>query len=261
MSNEQMSIAEHLDELRTRLIRVIVVVMTAMVALFLLKDIITTLIFAPMQPDFITARLIKGVGEALGDPSLAINATPLSIINTEMAGQFNMHIKISLFGAAILSLPYILFELWLFLSPALEPQQRRGSIHLVWQSALLLLVGLAFGYCLIAPLAINFLGNYSLSESLHNMIEMGSYLSLIINLLLCSALIFELPLVFKLLARLGVVTSGAMRQYRRYAIAVIILFAAVITPPDVVSQLLIAIPLYIIYECSIGIVKRSEGVR
>ena len=178
-----------------------------------------------------------------------------------MAGQFLLHIKSSIVGSFIIAFPYLIWELWLFVKPALPPQQQRQSIRYVIETPIWFLMGLAFGYYVISPLAINFLGNYSVSEQISNIIDVSSFMTTVMSVSFAGGIAFQLPLLIRLLATMGLVTSEGMRQYRRVAVAALLIFAAIITPPDVVSQVLIFIPCYALYEYGIGIAAKIEARR
>ena len=179
----------------------------------------------------------------------------------KMAGQFMLHIKSSVIGAFIVAFPYLIWELWLFVKPAISPRQRKKSIRYVIETPLWFVFGLMFGYFIISPLAINFLGNYQVSDQISNIIDVSSFMSTVISVSFAGAIAFQLPLLIRLLANMGVVTADGMRQYRKVAVAALLIFAAIITPPDVVSQVLIFIPCYALYEYGIGITQRIEERR
>ncbi len=256
-----MSFGDHIDELRLRVIRSIGVLLVLSVGAFMLKEQLIDIIFAPSQPDFILCRLLRWLSQSLSLPEFAINQTPLDIVNTKMAGQFNLHIKASIIAGFICSVPYLLWELWGFVKPALSEELQRACRRLVWQVVLLFFVGLLFGYIFISPLAINFLANYNFSDNIENLIEVPSYISIVINISLAASMIFQLPHVVFVLARIGILTSESMRQYRRLALAAIVILSAIITPPDVFSQVLIAVPFYALYECGIFVAQREERRR
>jgi sec-independent protein translocase protein TatC len=185
----------------------------------------------------------------------------VELFNNKMAGQFMLHIKSSLVGAFVIAFPYLIWELWLFVKPALPPHQRKQSIRYVVETPIWFIMGLMFGYFVIAPLAVNFLGNYQVSDQISNIIDVSSFMTTVISVSFAAAIAFQLPLLIRLLASIGLVTSDGMRQYRKVAVAALLIFAAVITPPDVVSQCLIFVPCYILYEYGIGIAERIEKRR
>ena len=259
--NADMTVSEHIDELRSRLIKSIVALLVVAVVAFIFKGFVLDIIFAPMKPDFITNRLFCRLAALTGVDALCINQSPVDIINTKMAGQFNLHIKSSFIFGLIVAIPFILWQLWLFVKPALTPEVQMQSRKIVWYATGCFFIGLAFGYVMIAPLSINFLVNYNVSSSIANMIEVSSYLSLVLGVSLAAAVIFQLPLIVRILSTIGLLQSSLMRKYRRVSIALIVIIAAIITPPDVFSQMLVAIPLYGLYEYGILIAERIEKKR
>lgn len=264
MSTEEektMSVGDHLEELRRYLVRSVIVMMVAAVVLFMFKGLVIDLIFAPMSPDFPTNRLLGHLAELLNTPELAINQSPVEIINTRMAGQFGLHVKSSLIGALIISFPFLIWQLWLFVSPALSPAVRSQTMRFVVGASVWFFTGVAFGYFVIAPLTIDFLAHYTVSDSIANLIDTGSYLSTVLGVVGASALAFQLPILVQLLATIGIMKASLMRKYRKIALFVILVISSVITPPDVFSMIMIAIPLYLLYEYGITIAERIERRR
>ena len=257
----EMTFGEHLDELRKILVRVVVVFMLLFVALFAIKGIVLDVVFAPIRESFPTNRLFAFMASVMDSEVLRIAPDNIEVYNTKMAGQFMLHIKSSFVGAFILAFPYLIWELWSFVKPALPPQQRKQSIRYAIECPIWFLLGLLFGYYIISPLAINFLGNYEVSDQIKNIIEVSSYMTTVISVSFAAAVAFQLPILIRLLATMGVVTAEGMRQYRKIAVVVLLIFAAVITPPDVVSQVLIFVPCYALYEYGIKIAQRIEARR
>lgn len=258
ISEADMSVGEHLNELRTRIVRSVIVLLVLAVVAFIYKGIILDVIFAPMQPDFITNRFFDWLSGVTGVDALRINSGEVNIVNTKMAGQFNLHIKSSIMGALIVAIPYLLWQFWLFIKPALTIEIQRKTRYFVLQTSAWFFIGLSFGYFAIAPLAVNFLTGYDVSSMITNMIDVSSYLSTVIGVSFAAAIIFQLPLLVTLLSTIGILKAALMRRYRKVAFAIIIVVAAIITPPDVFSQVLIAIPLYGLYEYGITIADRIE---
>ena len=250
-----MTFFEHLDDMRPGLVRSVLVLMVAMVVAFILKEPIMAAIMGPKSPDFISNRAMFALAEQTGSEVLKINQSPVTLINTAMAGQFNMHLMMSLYVALIVTIPYILFELWLFVRPALTTSERRASSRYILYIVLCMAIGTGFGYLILSPLSVNFLSNYIVSNDIVNMIDVSSYIKLVANLIIVSALIFELPVVVHFLSKTGLITAEFMKRYRRHAIIVLAICAAIITPPDVMSMVLVIIPLYLLYELSIKIAK------
>lgn len=257
----EMTFGEHLDELRKILMRVILIFGVLFCVLFALKGIVMDVVLAPVLESFPTNRLFNWMADMMGSDALRISPDNVDLYNTKMAGQFLLHIKSSLVGAFVIAFPYLIWELWLFVKPALPPQQRKKSFRYVLETPVWFLLGLFFGYFIIAPLAINFLGNYQVSEQINNIIGVDSFMNTVISVSFAAAIAFQLPLLIRLLATMGIVTSEGMRQYRKVAVAALLIFAAIITPPDVVSQVLIFIPCYFLYEYGITIAARIEQAR
>lgn len=253
-----MSFFEHLDELRPCIVRSVIAVAVLMVAAFLAKDAIMAIVMGPKSPDFPTNVAMSRLADATGSDALRINSGDLTLINTSMAGQLNMHIMIAFYAALILSLPYVLFELWGFVKPALNDNELKNGRIFFFNVTLCMMVGVLFGYFVLAPLSVNFLGGYTVSDEIRNLIDVGSYISLVMNMSLVCALVFELPVLVYFLSRLGILTAAFMRNYRRHAIIILAVGAAIITPPDIISMILVIIPMYLLYELSIGIAARNE---
>lgn len=255
----EMTFGEHLDELRKILIRVALVFALLFIVLFTMKGVVLKVVFAPITPEFPTNRLFTWLATAMGSDALNIHPENVQLFNNKMAGQFMLHIKSSVVGALVVAFPFLIWQLWLFVKPALPPHQRKQSIRYVLETPIWFILGLLFGYYVIAPLAINFLGNYSVSEEISNIIDVGSYMSTVLGVTIAAALAFQLPLLIRLLATIGIISSQTMRQYRKVAVVALLVFAAIITPPDVVSQILIFVPCYALYEYGITIAKHIEA--
>ena len=257
----EMTFGEHLDELRKILMRVICIFGVLFCVLFALKGIVLDVVLAPVLETFPTNRFFNWMADMMGSEALRISPDSVDLYNTKMAGQFLLHIKSSLVGAFVIAFPYLIWELWLFVKPALPPHQRKKSFRYVLETPVWFLLGLLFGYFIIAPLAINFLGNYQVSDQINNIIGVDSFMNTVISVSFAAAIAFQLPLLIRLLATMGIVTSDGMRQYRKVAVVALLIFAAIITPPDVISQVLIFVPCYVLYEYGIGIAARIEAVR
>ena len=250
-----MTFFEHLDALRPGLLRAVAVMFVTMVVAFIFKEPIMTAIMGPQSPDFISNRAMFSLAEYMNSEVLKINQSPVTLINTTMAGQFNMHMMMAFYVALIVAIPYLLFELWLFVLPALSRRERRYSTLFILYIVVCMALGIAFGYYILSPLSVNFLTGYRVSDNITNMIDVGSYISLVANLVLVCAIIFELPVAVHFLSKTGLLTASFMKRYRRHAIVVLAIGAAIITPPDIMSMILVIIPLYLLYEMSIWIAK------
>jgi sec-independent protein translocase protein TatC len=251
---KEMSFLEHLEELRWHIIRSILAIVVLMIVAFIFKNIIfDKIILAPKSPDFITARLLCRLGERLNTAALCINTQQMNLININMSGQLTTHIMVSLVAGLILAFPVVLWEFWLFFKPALKANEARYAKGAVFAASMLFFVGVLFGYFMLAPLSIHFLSSYEISSEVVNQINIRSYISTLTSICLATGVVFELPIITFFLTKIGLVTPSFMRKYRRHAIVVIFIVAAIITPPDVFSQTLVAIPLLLLYEVSIFI--------
>lgn len=253
-SKDEMSFLDHLEDLRWHLVRSVIAVFCIAVVLFIYNDFVFgTVIFGPKHENFLTYRLMCKFSYFIGaGESMCIREIPFKLINTELSGQFTTHMWISFIGGLIVGFPYVLWELWRFIKPALHEKERKNTTGFVFFASLLFITGVLFSYYIIVPLTINFLGSYQVSADVDNMISMSSYISTVTTLTLATGIVFELPIVVYFLTKFGIMTPDFMRKYRRHALVVILIVAALITPsPDISSQLLVAIPLYILYEFSI----------
>ena len=254
-----MSFLDHLEELRWHLIRSVIAVFVLSIAAFLAKDFVWDyLIFGPAKSNFWTYQMLCKLSDTLQSPVLCIQEIPIDFQNRQLTGQFTMHIKSSLVLGLIVAFPYVFWELWRFIRPGLHKTERRASKGAVFVVSVLFLSGVFFGYYIVAPLSINFLANYQLSNVIENNIDIISFVGVITTLVLACAFMFQLPMVSYFLSKAGIVTPRLMKRYRKHSIVVILLFSAVITPPDVISQVLIALPLALLYEISIFISARVE---
>lgn len=252
-----MSFWSHLEELRGHLIRSAIAIFLLAIAAFISKDFIFDyIILAPKEPYFLTNRVFCYFADYFAAPNLCINKNPVQIINIDLAGQFKTHILISLITGIIAAFPYILWEFWRFLQPALNAKEKANSQGAVWVTSFLFFAGVSFSYFIIVPLAINFLGSYQVSTMVVNQIALRSYISTVTMVTFATGIVFELPIIVYFLSRIGLVTPEFMKRNRKVALVLIIVLAAIITPPDVFSQVLVGIPLYVLYEISIGISKR-----
>ena len=255
----QMTFGEHLDELRKVLMHIGIAFVLLFIALFtFFKGDIINIVFNPSESDFITNRLFARLAELTGTEALKINANPLNLYNNKIAGQFMLHIKASAVGALVIAFPYIIGQLWGFVKPALSLTMKRRTRLIVWKIVFWFFLGVAFSYFIIAPLGINFLANYEANGSIQNIIDVSSYISTVLGVCLAAGLVFQLPLLIRLLASIGIITSAWLRKNRKIAIVVILALSALITPPDIISQLLIFVPFYILYEYGISIAKNIE---
>ena len=264
---KEMSFVEHLDELRIHIIRIVVALcVSAVFVFFATKTILKYVIFGPLNEDFPTYKLMCQLSKQLdlGD-TMCYSPTPINLITLDMGEAFLLHIKICFFGGFILAFPYILWELWKFIKPALYSKEIKAANGIVLVSSFLFTTGICFGYFVLAPFAINFLVGYELpmvnAASSGNLIKATSLINYMIMFTMPVGIIFELPIVVYYLSRMGLVTDTLMRNYRRHSIIVILIIAALVTPPDVMTQVIIGIPIYFLYEISISIVARQTKKR
>jgi len=252
-----MSFWGHLEELRGHLIRSALAIVSGAIVAFLAKDFIfNTIILAPKETYFFTNRLFCHISRELSLPALCINAKPLQLINIDMAGQFTTHIFTSLIAGLIIAVPYVIWEIWRFIKPGLEPREKENAGGAVLVTSFLFLTGVIFAYFLIVPLSVNFLGNYQVSTLVENQVALRSYIRLVTTITLATGVVFELPIFVYFLSKAGLLTPEFMKKNRKLAYVLIITLSAIITPPDVFSQIMVGIPLIFLYEISIGICKR-----
>ena len=259
---EGMSFLDHLEALRWHLFRAVSAVLIFTVAAFIAKDFVFgVLILGPSKVDFWTYRVLCDLGNYVGIPALCINDLPFTIQSRQMTGQFSMHMTSSLVVGLIAAFPYLFYEVWRFISPGLYAKERNAARGAVFFVSFLFLSGALFGYYVLTPMSINFLANYQLDPSIANEFDITSYVSTLSMLVLASAIMFQLPVVVYFLSMSGLVTSKMLKSYRKHSVVVILILSAVITPPDVISQLLIAMPILVLYELGILIAKRLEKQR
>ncbi len=251
---------EHLEALRWHIVRSLIAILsTTLAALLSGKSVFHTLVLGPSRPDFWTYRVLSRVSEWLDAPALCIYQPLLTLQSRELAGQLTMHVHVALVTGLVNAFPYVLWELWRFVKPSI-PLNRQGVAKAsIFMISLLFILGLLFGYYIITPLAIHFLANYQLDPSIVNRFDLVSYVSTVATLTLACAFMFQLPVATYLLARIGIVTAHDMRTYRRHTSVAILILAAIITPPDVMSQLLVAVPLLLLYQCSVLITQFVEN--
>ena len=253
-----MSFWDHLEELRWHIFRSIIAVFVLAIVAFLNRKIVFDyIILAPSNSDFITNRILCRLGEILSMPSMCIQNLHLQIININMSGQFMTHLYISTVAGFILAFPYILYELWKFIQPALYEKEQKYSKGAVVISSLLFLSGVLFSYFLVVPLTVNFLGNYQVSSQVLNQVSLNSYINTVVSVTFGVGVAFELPIIVYFLARLGLITPEFLKKNRKYMFVILLILAAIITPPDMFSQILVVIPLTLLYELSIKVSKTA----
>lgn len=252
-----MSFLGHLEELRWLFVRSsIAIVIAAVIAVIFNKFIFDVIIFGPKEGDFITYQFFCEIANKFDlDKSFCNKELPFVIQNRTMEGQLSVMIWTSLTVGFILAFPYVLWEFWKFISPALYENERKYAKTFLVVSSFLFFLGVLFGYYVLVPLSINFLSNFTVSDIIENQIDINSYISLVKTTSLATGLIFELPIIIFFLTYLGLITDSFLKEYRRYAYVLILIVAAIVTPPDVISQIIVSIPLVLLYEASIFIAK------
>lgn len=246
---------DHLEDLRWTLVRSAIAILVFAVLAFIFKKIVfDIIILSPKDPQFITNRIMCHFAEKYHIAGLCMTGSPVKLVNLTMGGQFVTHINISLIAGFIAAFPFIAWEIWRFISPALYDKERKYARLTVFFISILFFTGVLLGYYIITPVTILFLASYNISDQVTNTINLTSYIQTTTSIWFASGLIFEMPVLTYFLAKLGILTSVFMKKYRKYAIIIILFFAAIITPsPDMFSQTVVAIPLYLLYESSIWV--------
>ncbi|RLD54468.1 MAG: twin-arginine translocase subunit TatC [Bacteroidetes bacterium] len=253
----EMSFLEHLEVMRWHLLRSIAAIVILALVAFVFKEIVfDKIILAPKEPPFPTNRWLCQLGEILGMERICINQNPFTLQTVKMAEQFSMHIIVSLVAGIVIAFPYIFWEFWRFIIPALYDKEKNTAQGAVFFTSLLFILGVLFGYYIISPLSVNFLGNYKVSESVISAPTLRSYVQTITSVVLAAGLVFQLPILVYFLSKVGLVTPDFLKKYRRHSLVLIVTLSAIITPPDVFSQVLVALPLMVLYEIGIAISKR-----
>jgi len=253
--DQEMSFLDHLETLRWHLVRSIGVILGFTILAFINKTVVFDLIvLGPSRLDFWTYEQLCNLSHflVLGN-NLCFEEMGFKLSNIHMAGQFTQHIFVSVAFGIILGFPYLVYELWRFLKPALDRSERKYARGMIFFSSLLFFLGVLFGYYLLTPMSVQFLGSYRVSDTVQNAITLRSYVSTVASVTFAAAIIFEMPVVVYFLSKMGLITPRDMRYYRKHALIVVLLIAAVLTPPDVTSQLLLCLPFLILYEISISL--------
>jgi sec-independent protein translocase protein TatC len=263
IEEKEMSFLDHLEELRWHLIRsLIAVIVFTIVAFVSARWVFENVVFAPARPDFPTFKALCKLGDALGYEGLCITDIPFKVQSRNMTGQFTMHIMASFIIGLMIAFPYVCWEIWRFVKPGLQIKERKYSRGAVAAVSVLFFSGVMFGFYVIAPWMVYFLANYSISDMVVNEFDITSYVSTVVLLVFGSGLLFQLPVVIYFLTKVGIVTPEFLRKYRKHSIIVILIVAAIVTPPDTMSQMIISIPLYLLFEISIlisaGVARRQR---
>ncbi|MDG1332406.1 MAG: twin-arginine translocase subunit TatC [Crocinitomicaceae bacterium] len=247
---KNMSFLDHLEELRWRLVRSAIAIVIFAVAIWVFQEwIIDNLFLSMASPDFVSFKILCNIGVCVDEIKLATQ-------NTTMTGQFSYAIMMSILGGMVLSFPFIFYQVWSFVKPGLKQNEKGVAKGIVLYVSLLFFVGIAFGYFIVAPLCVQFFGNYQISSAIKNDVQISSYMSLVLSTVFYSGLLFLLPVVTYLFTKLGVITPEYLKKYRKHAIVGILILSALITPPDLISQVIVGVPIVILYEVGILISKR-----
>jgi len=259
---KEMSFLQHLEELRWTLVRSAIAVVLGMILAFTFSTVLFDLvILAPQRADFITYRVLCDLGRWAGaGDAMCISDVGFTFQNQTMGGQFMADLMVSFVAGCILAMPYVLYQVWRFIGPGLSPKERGAVGGIVWAMAFLFLLGIAFGYFVLTPMSIQFLGSYRVgtTNAVSNEINLDSFIGTVTSLTLWTGVVFQLPLVILFLTRIGLVGPEFLRTYRKHAFVAILILAAIITPPDVTSQILVSLPLFLLYEVSILLSARAH---
>ena len=251
-----MSFLDHLEDLRWHLIRATLgVVIAATLAFIFKKFIFDVIIFGPTNMNFPTYKGLCNMSQLIGfnDTTFCAEKFPFIIQNRTVAGQFSAHIWTSIYAGFIIAFPYVLYQLWSFISPGLKDNERKNSRGFLFSASILFFIGVLFGYYIVTPLSLNFLANYTISEKISNEFDVSSVIAIVRSSAIASGFVFELPIIIYFLTRAGLVTPKFLKKYRKFALVIVLILAAVITPPDIASQVIVAIPILILYQVSIYI--------
>jgi sec-independent protein translocase protein TatC len=257
--DEEMSFLAHLEQLRWHLVRSVIAIFSFAIIAFLFKNILfDKIIFGPMKGDFITYRWLCWLSEtlSLGD-AICFGAVNERLQSIAVVTQFTIHILGSVIAGFILAFPYVFNQIWRFIVPALKDKEQKSARGMTIWVSLMFMFGVLFGYFLLVPISVQFFVNYSVSDVVSNNFTINSYVSLITSLTMATGLLFQLPIVMYVLTRIGLVSPEILKKYRRHIIVVVVVLAAIITPPDVTSQILVAIPILVLYEVGIWISRRT----
>jgi len=256
LSTDKQSFWEHLDELRAAIVKIVVVAVVFGIAAFCVKEELFAIVLAPKNDGFITYRLFNRIATWTG---VEPGSFAVRLINTGLAQQFIIHMKTALCAGVLCASPYMLYQLFRFVSPALYADERKYAVRIVGSGYAMFLVGVLVSYFLIFPLTFRFLGTYQVSDEVANMISLQSYISTLIMMCLVMGIVFEMPVLAWFFAKMGFLSADFMRHYRKHAIVTILVVAAVITPTsDVFTLSLVALPMWILYEISIFIIHKTS---
>jgi sec-independent protein translocase protein TatC len=260
LQGSEMSFLEHLEALRWHLVRSVAAIVLFGSLAFVFSDIIFDgVLLAPKYDTFPTYRFFCWLSQRLfANDSICLSDLNFELISTQMSGQFTTHLMVAFATGLVLAFPYLLWEIWRFVKPALYPGERKHANGMVFWGTFLFALGISFGYFVITPLSVYFFGNYQVSGLVSNQIAVSSFISTVVSTTFGAGIVFELPIIIYFLARIGLVTPQFLKGARKISYIVILIVAAIITPPDVTSQVIVSIPLFILYEVGIWIAARVE---
>ena len=255
---EEMSFLEHLEVFRWHLVRSVFAVLFFAILAFIFKEIVfDSILLGPKNPNFPTYKILCYLSQHMGiGDTLCMDELPFILMNISMSGQFSTHIMISIVAGFVMAFPYVFWEMWRFISPALYDEESNVAKGVVFFSSSLFLIGVLFGYYVVSPLSIHFLGSYQVSQMVENQISLSSFISTVSTICLANGVVFELPILVYFLTKIRLLTPEFMRAYRKHSLVLTLIFSAIITPPDITSQILVALPLMALYEISIKISAR-----
>lgn len=254
---KSMSFLQHLEELRWRLVRSAIAIIIFAVAIWCYLDWIMENIFMSMfSPDFVTYEFCcKNLH------FLCVDKIPINLQSVDVGGQLSYAFMISIMGGFVLAFPFIFYQLWSFVKPGLKENEKKVVKGIVFYVSLLFFLGIIFGYFIVAPMSVQFFGTFQITDKIENNFTVSSYMSTVLSTIFYTGLFFLLPMVSYLLAKIGLISSGFLKKYRKHAIVVVLILAAIITPPDVISQAIVSLPILLLYEIGIFVVKRVEKSR
>ncbi|MEQ6168530.1 twin-arginine translocase subunit TatC [Ekhidna sp. MALMAid0563] len=256
---KEMSFLDHLEELRWHIIRSLIAIVVIAIAAFAMKDfVIGTVILGPSRTDFWTYQKLCQLADLIGTPALCIDTLTFELVSRKLSSQFMTHVSVSFVVGLVLGFPYLFWEIWRFIKPGLRPQERKASRGATFSVSVLFMMGVLFGYFMIAPISVRFFSTYQVDPSLQNLFDLSSYINTVTLIVFGCGILFQLPVIVYFLTKAGIVSSALMKAYRKHSIIVILILGAIVTPPDPFSQILIALPLMMLYQFSIVIAKRIE---
>lgn len=252
-----MSFWEHLEELRWRLVKSAGAIIFFGIIAFINREVIfDEIILAPKDSNFISYKALCWLADYINVQTLCLGNFTLDIVNIQMSGQFMTHMTVAMVAGIIAAFPFVFWQIWKFINPALMPKEKKYTKGAVAATSFLFLIGILFSYFLLVPLTVNFFATYQVSEEVKNTISLSSYISTVVSVTLATGIVFQLPIVVYFLTKVGLITPAFLKKNRKYVLVLLLIIAAVITPPDIFSQILVTIPLMGLYEISILLSNR-----